>query len=92
MSCFLLYPSTLERFSDMRFYHPYRKQWRKDHPFGFYAKPNRNAQGVLDMKSWECGIPGKSTTLWEGGLFKLQLIFPEGMLSFPLMHIAEIVC
>ncbi|OKL59079.1 SUMO-conjugating enzyme ubc9 [Talaromyces atroroseus] len=63
-----------------------RKQWRKDHPFGFYAKPNRNAQGVLDMKNWECGIPGKSSTLWEGGLFKLQLIFPEGKFVPPLFH------
>lgn len=36
------------------------------------------------MKNWECGIPGKSSTLWEGGLFKLQLIFPEGSFS---MHI-----
>jgi hypothetical protein len=25
------------------------KQWRRDHPFGFYAKPQRNAQGVLDI-------------------------------------------
>jgi ubiquitin-conjugating enzyme E2 I len=55
-----------------------RKQWRRDHPFGFYAKPQRNAQGVLDLKIWECGIPGKEKTLWEGGLFKLSVIFPDG--------------
>lgn len=55
-----------------------RKQWRRDHPFGFYAKPQRNAQGVLDLKVWECGIPGKEKTLWEGGLFKLSVIFPDG--------------
>lgn len=55
-----------------------RKQWRKDHPFGFYAKPQRNAAGVLDLKVWECGIPGKDKTLWEGGLFKLSVIFPDG--------------
>jgi ubiquitin-conjugating enzyme E2 I len=54
------------------------KQWRRDHPFGFYAKPQRNAQGVLDLKNWECGIPGKDKTLWEGGLFKLSVIFPDG--------------
>lgn len=30
------------------------------------------------MKKWECGIPGKASTLWDGGLFKLDLIFPEG--------------
>ena len=59
-----------------------RKQWRRDHPFGFYAKPQRNAQGVLDLKTWECGIPGKEKTLWEGGLFKLSVIFPDGVYSY----------
>ncbi len=57
-----------------------RKQWRRDHPFGFYAKPQRNAAGVLDLKVWECGIPGKEKTLWEGGLFKLSVVFPDGKL------------
>jgi ubiquitin-conjugating enzyme E2 I len=57
----------------------HRKQWRKDHPFGFYAKPQRNAQGVLDLKVWECGIPGKEKTIWAGGLFKLTMTFPDGM-------------
>jgi ubiquitin-conjugating enzyme E2 I len=72
-----------------------RKQWRKDHPFGFYAKPQRNAQGVLDLKVWECGIPGKDKTLWEGGLFKLSVIFPDGKFhglsstSTALTYIAE---
>ena len=54
------------------------KLWRKDHPFGFYAKPVRNAQGVLDLKVWECGIPGKEKTIWEGGMFKLTMTFPDG--------------
>lgn len=58
-----------------------RKQWRRDHPFGFYAKPQRNPQGVLDLKVWECGIPGKEKTLWEGGLFKLSVIFPDGKIQ-----------
>lgn len=30
------------------------------------------------MKKWECGIPGKPKTLWEGGLFKLDMVFPDG--------------
>lgn len=55
----------------------FRKQWRKDHPFGFFAKPVRNQQGVLDLKKWECGVPGKDKTLWEGGLFKLEVTFPD---------------
>lgn len=55
------------------------KQWRKDHPFGFFAKPLKNGTGVLDLKAWECGIPGKEKTIWEGGLFKLNITFPDGM-------------
>ncbi|KAI5287345.1 E2 SUMO-conjugating protein ubc9, partial [Ascosphaera atra] len=54
-----------------------RKQWRRDHPFGFYAKPYRTPEGTLDLKKWECGIPGKAKTIWEGGMFKLDIIFPD---------------
>ncbi len=57
---------------------PSRKQWRRDHPFGFFAKPARTPQGILDLKKWECGVPGKDKTLWEGGLFKLDVLFPDG--------------
>jgi ubiquitin-conjugating enzyme E2 I len=53
-----------------------RKQWRKDHPFGFYAKPIR-VNNVLDLKVWDVGIPGREKTIWEGGLFKLTLTFPD---------------
>lgn len=55
-----------------------RKQWRRDHPFGFVAKPTRTPQGGLDLKNWECAVPGKANTLWEGGLFKMSLAFPDG--------------
>ena len=54
-----------------------RKQWRKDHPFGFFAKPARGANGVTDLKTWEVGIPGRSATIWAGGLFKLTMTFPD---------------
>lgn len=58
----------------------HRKQWRKDHPFGFYAKPVRDPKtGVVDLKKWECGVPGKDNTIWAGGLFKLEVTFPDGM-------------
>lgn len=30
------------------------------------------------MKRWECGIPGKEQTIWQGGLFKLEMHFPDG--------------
>ncbi|QRV85837.1 ubiquitin-conjugating enzyme [Ceratobasidium sp. AG-Ba] len=54
-----------------------RKQWRKDHPYGFYAKPVKAPDGSLNLLEWEVGIPGKPSTNWEGGLFKLTMIFPE---------------
>lgn len=54
-----------------------RKQWRKDHPFGFFAKPARGANGVTDLKVWEVGIPGRTNTIWAGGLFKLTMTFPD---------------
>ncbi|KAM0344622.1 hypothetical protein ACHAPU_007396 [Fusarium lateritium] len=60
-----------------------RKQWRRDHPFGFYAKPQRTKEGVLDVKNWECGIPGKDNTIWSGGLFKLTIAFPDGEYQTP---------
>ncbi|EGX95854.1 ubiquitin-conjugating enzyme E2-18 kDa [Cordyceps militaris CM01] len=55
-----------------------RKQWRKDHPFGFYARPMRTKENILDLKNWECGVPGKEKTIWEGGMFKLVMSFPDG--------------
>ncbi|PQE27563.1 asparagine synthetase protein [Rutstroemia sp. NJR-2017a BBW] len=55
-----------------------RKQWRKDHPFGFSAKPIKNpGTNDFNMQIWDCGVPGKEKTLWEGGLFKLNLTFPD---------------
>ncbi|KAJ1472034.1 ubiquitin-conjugating enzyme/RWD-like protein, partial [Baffinella frigidus] len=26
---------------------------------------------------WDCGIPGKANTIWEGGLFKLTMDFTD---------------
>jgi len=54
-----------------------RKAWRKDHPFGFVARPVKNSQGVLDLKRWECQIPGKKNTIWDGGLFKVEVLFAD---------------
>jgi len=51
-----------------------RDNWRKDHPFGFYARPIKTPDG-LNLMEWDCGIPGKKGTDWEGGVFKLRLSF-----------------
>uniref|UniRef100_A0A1I8BLG7 SUMO-conjugating enzyme UBC9 n=1 Tax=Meloidogyne hapla TaxID=6305 RepID=A0A1I8BLG7_MELHA len=60
-----------------------RKAWRKDHPFGFIARPTRNDDGTLNLYNWECAIPGPKTTIWEGGLFKLRMIFKDDFPSTP---------
>ena len=60
-----------------------RKAWRKDHPFGFVAKPTKNSQGALDLKRWECMIPGRDKTIWEGALLKLEVQFPDGKIVDP---------
>ena len=36
-----------------------RKNWRKDHPPGFYARPVKKEDNSTDIMSWETGIPGR---------------------------------
>jgi ubiquitin-conjugating enzyme E2 I len=38
-----------------------RKNWRKDYPFGFTAKPAKKADNSVDMMRWEVGIPGRDS-------------------------------
>ena len=54
-----------------------RIDWRADHPPGFYARLKKNKDGTHDYFNWECGIPGPKGTPWEGGLYKINLKFPE---------------
>jgi len=71
-----------------------RKAWRKDHPFGFLARPVRNDDDTYNLQEWECAIPGKAKTSWEGGLYKLKMIFkddypttpPKCIFQPPLFH------
>lgn len=58
-----------------------RKNWRKDSLAGFYARPAVNEDNSTDLTRWNCGIPGREKTDWEGGLFKVQLRFPK---SYPM--------
>jgi len=54
-----------------------RKTWRRDHPYGFWARPVTNDDGTINLMKWEAGIPGKAGTIWEGGEFKLVIEFSE---------------
>lgn len=59
-----------------------RKQWRIDHPVGFYARPSKES-GEVNMLKWDCGIPGKAKSPWYGGLYRLTMEFSEDYPSRP---------
>lgn len=40
-----------------------RKQWRIDHPPGFYAKMTKRADDSTNIMLWETGIPGREGTV-----------------------------
>jgi ubiquitin-conjugating enzyme E2 I len=72
-----------------------RKEWQKDHPFGFYAKPQRGADGSSNLLVWECGIPARKDSPWAGREpYRLVVTFtdeypqrpPECKFSPPLFH------
>ena len=60
-----------------------RKTWRKDHPHAFVAKPRSRDDGSQDIMHWDCVIPGKKETIWEGGMFKMSMEFTEEYPSKP---------
>jgi ubiquitin-conjugating enzyme E2 I len=60
-----------------------RKAWRRDHPYGFFARPVSNGDGSSDIMKWEAGVPGKEGTDWEGGVFKVSMEFSEDYPSKP---------
>lgn len=60
-----------------------RKSWRRDHPFGFYARPVSRGDGSSNLMLWETGIPGKEGTDWEGGTYKVMLEFTDEYPSKP---------
>ena len=52
-----------------------RKAWRRDHPFGFFARPSSSGDGATNLMCWDAGVPGKKGPDWEGGLFKVRMEF-----------------
>lgn len=60
-----------------------RKNWRRDHPAGFWARPVASDDGSLNLMLWHAGIPGKPDTDWEGGVYKMSLSFSEDYPSKP---------
>lgn len=60
-----------------------RKQWRKDHPYGFYAKPEKASDGSMNLQSWAGGIPGKDNTIWGSATYPITITFPDDYPSKP---------
>ncbi|KAG2524279.1 hypothetical protein BBO99_00004378 [Phytophthora kernoviae] len=60
-----------------------RKNWRRDHPAGFWARPIPSDDGSMNLMMWNAGIPGKTGTDWEGGVYKMSLSFSDDYPSKP---------
>ena len=62
------------------------QNWRREHPFGFTAKPMLGADGETpDLFKWEAKIPGKkdvSTKLHVNSLFVFSHNSPYGKAVF----------
>eukprot|EP01084_Bolivina_argentea_P020517 38154_1 len=41
----------------------------------FFAYPHMNDDGSINELIWECGIPGKKESAWEGGVYPLTITF-----------------
>lgn len=50
-----------------------RKDWRQDHPHGFFAKPTVS-NGQTNVMRWECGIPGKANVCVPGLAWKTSSV------------------
>lgn len=48
-----------------------RKNWRKDHPPGFYARPVKKEDNSTDIMCWETGIPGREGKLYVRAVYGL---------------------
>jgi ubiquitin-conjugating enzyme E2 I len=50
---------------------------------GFVARPETGADGALNLMIWQCTLPGKVQTDWEGGFFPVAIHFSEDYPSKP---------
>lgn len=59
-----------------------RKNFRKNRPFGFIAKPRSSGNG-LDLMYWNCKIPGPAESPFAGGTYSVDLIFSNAFPAQP---------
>ncbi|KAK7684702.1 E2 SUMO-conjugating protein ubc9 [Cerrena zonata] len=67
-----------------------RKQWRKDHPFGFFARPRKSEDGSLDLNFWTAGIPeeypSKPPKVQFPAGFYHPNIYPSGTVCLSILN------
>ena len=67
-----------------------RKNWRKDHPPGFHARPCKREDNSFDLMRWETGIPGKDDTDWADGVY--VPVFPFRYCYYHYYHYYHCCC
>jgi hypothetical protein len=53
-----------------------RKNWRKDHPAGFFARPMKKDDNSTNIMAWETGIPGKEGES-QMMFYRKELVLPD---------------
>ncbi|KAL0210240.1 hypothetical protein P9112_010324 [Eukaryota sp. TZLM1-RC] len=59
------------------------KAWKRNHPPGFIARPQKLADGSLNLMRWQCKIPGPPDTIWEGGMLPVVMEFSSDYPQMP---------
>jgi ubiquitin-protein ligase len=52
-----------------------RKDWRKDRPPNFVAKPQTLADGSSNLFAWDIKIPAKPSSIWAPGRYAATMTF-----------------
>jgi ubiquitin-conjugating enzyme E2 I len=60
-----------------------RKEWRKDHPHGFVAKPRTRDDGTQDLLAWDVRIPAKESSVWFPAMLSARMVFSEDYPNSP---------
>merc|ERR1719335_1107189 len=66
-----------------------RIQFKKNHPFGFYAKFSKKETGEQDLYKWNCGIATDPKGPWKGVVLKMRLEFHEDYPARPPKAVFE---
>lgn len=61
----------------------HRTRRAQDHPHGFVAKPQSLPDGTQNIMKWDCVIPGKAGTVWEGANIPMTMEFTDDYPSKP---------